>query len=169
MMSLRPLSRLCLSFGCLVSHSKGWTVHSQTFSRASILLPRGGGGGEQTTKLFSSASAESGGSGVDHVVLLKVNPETSEETLQEMYKALQALTETVPGVQTVRVGESFVEDWMDDRRQEFTHYLRVRLESRDALKIYQDHPEHVKVVTEHIKPNLTGPPLAIDCDAPEVD
>lgn len=46
-----------------------------------------------------------------------------------------------------------------------THSLSVRLVSKDALKVYQDHPMHVKVKDELIVPILAGPPSAIDYES----
>lgn len=46
-----------------------------------------------------------------------------------------------------------------------THSLSVRLSSKEALKMYQDHPMHVKVKDELIVPLLAGPPTAIDYES----
>ena len=47
--------------------------------------------------------------------------------------------------------------------QGITHTLSVRLESKDALKVYQDHPMHVSVRDEFLPLLLlTEPPLAVD-------
>ena len=46
-----------------------------------------------------------------------------------------------------------------------THSLSVRLTSKDALKVYQDHPMHVKVKDGLIVPILSGPPMAIDYES----
>ena len=47
-------------------------------------------------------------------------------------------------------------------RNGYTHAVRIHLESKDALRVYQDHPLHVKVKDELIAPILDGPTLAID-------
>eukprot|EP00804_Cyclotella_cryptica_P026674 CCRYP_007920-RA/>CCRYP_007920-RA protein AED:0.24 eAED:0.22 QI:0/0/0/1/1/1/2/0/63 len=54
---------------------------------------------------------------------------------------------------------------MPDRRNGITHTLSVRLVSKDALKVYQDHPMHVKAKDELLVPLLAGPPMAIDYES----
>ena len=46
-----------------------------------------------------------------------------------------------------------------------THTLSVRLASKDALKVYQNHPMHMKVKDDLIVPLLSGPPQAIDYES----
>ena len=46
-----------------------------------------------------------------------------------------------------------------------THTLSVRLESKDALKVYQDHPMHVRVKDEFIVPLIVAPPIAVDYES----
>ncbi|MEX2387843.1 MAG: Dabb family protein, partial [Phycisphaeraceae bacterium] len=52
----------------------------------------------------------------------------------------RSLKTKVPGIRHLAVGENFT-----DRSGGFTHGLLVTLESRAALKVYADHPEHVAV------------------------
>ena len=63
----------------------------------------------------------------------------------------------------------FVEDWMQDRRgdQGINYGIRVRLASKESLKEYQSHPDHVRVIRENIAPLLHAPVLAYDWVAPE--
>ncbi|KAL7483817.1 hypothetical protein ACHAW6_009459 [Cyclotella cf. meneghiniana] len=99
---------------------------------------------------------------IDHIVLLKVRPDATEDEIRRMRQGVLSL-KAIPGVLTITVGEAFAEEWMPDRR--FTHTLSVRLESKDALKVYQDHPMHVTVKDELIVPLLAGPPIAIDYES----
>eukprot|EP00957_Ditylum_brightwellii_P137055 10450337-Ditylum_brightwellii.AAC.1 len=57
---------------------------------------------------------------------------------------------------------------MDDRRQGYNYCVRVRLCSKEALRIYNDHDLHVKVKKECILPVLNGPILAVDWESPLV-
>lgn len=104
--------------------------------------------------------------GVDHVVLLRVKPGTSKSQIKKFKKGIQSL-HAVPGVTSVSVGESFVERWMADRRDGFTLGLCVRLESKKALKEYQDHELHTKVKEECIAP-IAESAIAIDWESPLV-
>jgi hypothetical protein len=121
-----------------------------------------------SSSLKVSGSEREEGAGVDHVVLLKIKGYASKKDIRKMYERVKGLTE-INGVKSVIVGESFVKHrWMEDRRDGYTHYIRVRLNSIKALKKYTNHPIHLSVVAEAIRPLLEEPPLAIDCDAPEV-
>ena len=98
---------------------------------------------------------------MDHVVLLKVKPGATEAEIQNLIDGAKSLV-AVPGVESVSVGPTFVEEWMSDRRAGITHAISVRLQSKDALRSYQDHPLHVSVRDTIFKPLLTGPPIAVD-------
>ena len=39
------------------------------------------------------------------------------------------------------------------------------MESKDALKVYQDHPMHVKVKDELLVPLFAGAPMAVDYES----
>eukprot|EP00956_Cyclotella_meneghiniana_P041331 scaffold222975_cov43-Cyclotella_meneghiniana.AAC.1 len=78
---------------------------------------------------------------IDHVVLLKVRDDVAEEDIERMRQGVLGLR-TLPGVLTITVGKTFAEEWMPDRRNGVTHSLSVRFVSKDALKVYQDHPMH---------------------------
>jgi hypothetical protein len=99
---------------------------------------------------------------VDHVVLLKVRSDATPEQVDKLIKGVQSLRD-IPGVVQVSVGTTFYEDWMPtDRRRGVTHALSVRLESKEALRRYQDHTQHVQVLEECIKPILVEPAQAVD-------
>ena len=50
--------------------------------------------------------------------------------------------------------------------EDYTHCLVARFPSREALEVYAAHPEHVRVVTEVMKPILdTDATLAVDYEA----
>jgi hypothetical protein len=101
--------------------------------------------------------------GVDHVVLLKVKQGTSKSQIKKFQEGILSL-HAVPGVTSVSVGESFVERWMADRRDGFTLGLCVRLESKKALKEYQDHELHTRVKAECIAP-IAESAIAIDWES----
>lgn len=114
---------------------------------------------------FTSSSAEADGSnGVDHVVLLKVKKGTSKSQIKKFKEGIESL-HTIPGVTSVTVGETFAERWMADRRDGYTLGLRVRLESKKALKLYQHHELHTKVKEECIAPIMESA-LAVDWESP---
>ncbi|MFA9477890.1 Dabb family protein [Phycisphaerales bacterium AB-hyl4] len=77
---------------------------------------------------------------VEHMVWIKFNDDVSEARKREHLDGLRSLKGKVPGIEKLAVGENFT-----DRSGGFTHGLLVTLTSRDALKVYADHPEHVAV------------------------
>ena len=100
---------------------------------------------------------------VDHIVLLRARADVTDGEVQRLIDGVNSL-KAIPGVITVTVGSTFVEEWMPERRDGFTHSLSCRLESKD-VKIYQDHPLHVKVKTECIAHILASPPVAVDYES----
>ena len=123
--------------------------------------------------LFSSggAAAPKGGTnahGVDHIVLLKLRSDVTEEQIQSLNDGVASLVR-IDGVESATVGSMFVEDWMEDRRgdQGINYGIRVRLASKECLKYYQTHPYHVKVIKQNIAPLLAAPVLAYDWVSPE--
>jgi hypothetical protein len=52
---------------------------------------------------------------IDHIVLLKVRDDASEEDIEKMRQGVLSL-KAIPGVLTVTVGRTFAEEWMPDRR-----------------------------------------------------
>mmetsp|Transcript_2852 Transcript_2852/g.3754 ORF Transcript_2852/g.3754 Transcript_2852/m.3754 type:complete len:113 (-) Transcript_2852:441-779(-) len=101
--------------------------------------------------------------GIDHVVLLKIKDDATTEQVSNVLNMANDMV-SIPGVLSISWGTSFVEDWMADRRQGFTHAICVRLESKEALRVYQDHPQHLTVKGELAK-IFEMPPMAIDWES----
>ena len=101
---------------------------------------------------------------VDHIVLLKVRPDATDEEIKRLFDGTANL-KAIPGVITITIGATFVEPWMGDRRGGYTHALSCRLESKEALKLYQDHELHTKFKMDCIVPILEGPLLAVDYES----
>ena len=101
---------------------------------------------------------------IEHIVLLKVKSDASDTQIQKLVEGVHSLR-SIPGVISITVGPTFAEEWMPDRRNGHTHTLSCRLESKDALRIYQDHPLHDKVKKECIVPLLVCPPTAVDYES----
>ena len=77
---------------------------------------------------------------VEHMVWIKFHEGVSEARQREHLEGLASLTDKVPGIRELSVGENFT-----NRANGYTHGLLVRLDSREALKTYAEHPEHVAV------------------------
>lgn len=87
---------------------------------------------------------------IDHIVLFTVREGVSREDAADLVHSLAALKGSVPGVVDLSVGENFSE-----RAGGYTHGLFVRLEDRDALQGYMQHPDHQAVVAK-LEERTTG-------------
>ena len=93
---------------------------------------------------------------VEHIVLLKFKADTSAAQKESALAALRGMDGKIPGVLGVSAGMNFT-----DRGKGFEAGLVVRVESKDALPAYLEHPVHTGVVSEHLKPILEDV-LALD-------
>ncbi|KAF9976557.1 Endoplasmic reticulum zinc transporter [Actinomortierella ambigua] len=83
-------------------------------------------------------------------VLLKFKPSVSEEKAQEILQGLANLEKQLPHlVKNVHLGINFA-----SRAKGFTHGFTMIFDSKEALDTYDKSPEHVKLVTEDIRPNI---------------
>lgn len=93
---------------------------------------------------------------IEHVVLFAVTPGTDSEQVDEMVAAVRELPSRIPGIVSVSIGQNF-----NNRGKNYTHGLVVRLESSEALDTYLEHPAHVEVVEDKIRP-IVDDVLALD-------
>ncbi|KAF9922241.1 hypothetical protein FBU30_007680 [Linnemannia zychae] len=99
---------------------------------------------------------------VSHIILLKVKPTLSEAQAQDILKAVANLKNELPGVvESVHLGVNFA-----SRAKGFTHGFTMIFKDKAALETYDKSPEHVKVVTEIIRPNVDDV-LAFDYETEE--
>ena len=116
-----------------------------------------------------TGGAAGGASGVEHIVLLKVKDDATDDQTRAMIDGVNALI-GIDGVISVSIGKIFVDgDWMADRTRGHNYALRVRLEDREALRRYQDDEGHQKLLKGTIAPILAElPPTAVDFESPLV-
>ena len=93
---------------------------------------------------------------VMHIVLFRWTDEATPQAVSAAMQALRDLGTKVPGILEISCGANFT-----DRGKGFTHGLVVRLTDQQALDDYGPHPEHQRVVTEHIMP-IRADVLALD-------
>jgi len=93
---------------------------------------------------------------VEHLVFFKFKPEVGVDQRKDVAAALVALKNIVPGVVDITCGENFT-----SRSQGHQLGLFVRVESKEALDTYINHPAHKEVAETMIKP-FTENILAID-------
>ena len=86
---------------------------------------------------------------VEHLVFFKLKPETPEASKINMLEKLRSLQGEIPEILEISCGENFT-----DRAKNFNLGLRVLLNSKADLSTYSNHPAHLEVVNNHIKPIL---------------
>ena len=100
---------------------------------------------------------------VKHIILWTLNPSLSEEEKQNVKagikEGLEGLLGKVPGLTDVKV-------IIDGRLQSSNAdvMLDSTLESEEALKGYQSHPDHVAVANTYVRP-FTEVRLCMDYEA----
>lgn len=94
---------------------------------------------------------------VDHLVLFTVKDDAPAEDVDDLLSSIRELENSIPNVLDLSVGENFSE-----RARGYTHGLFVRLETRDDLQAYLEHPEH-RAVVEKLDAVSTGR-LVVDYD-----
>ena len=99
---------------------------------------------------------------VKHVILWKlkeeITGEAKEKVLREMKENLEALVGTVPGLVSLEIITQSLASSNSDVM------LDSALESEDALKGYQSHPDHVAVANTYVRP-FTEVRLCMDYEA----
>ena len=105
---------------------------------------------------------------IEHVVLLKIRDDALRTQIEEMMIAVKSLTK-ISGVLQVSTGGGLSSDdnesctFLDSSScHGFNHVLCVHLESKEALRVYQDHEYHIKIRDDFIKPLLSGKDFSKD-------
>lgn len=97
---------------------------------------------------------------IKHMVLLKMSKKSAEVYFADIVRALTALKNDLPGIMNFTAGENIAEP---NRTQGYTHGFCMDFVDRDFLRLYQEHPEHLKVV-EMIKMATASPDGVCVCD-----
>ncbi|MET0972129.1 MAG: Dabb family protein [Thermoleophilaceae bacterium] len=84
---------------------------------------------------------------IQHIVLVKWKPGTTEEEILEAFGDARRLLEQIPSVKTVTLGRNRAES-----DHGFTHALIVNLANEEALRSYLEHPVRVRYVNERMQP-----------------
>jgi len=84
---------------------------------------------------------------VQHIVLVKWKPHTTEEQIRNAFGHAQTLPRDIDAVRNVTLGRNRTES-----RHGFTHALIVNVDDEDALWSYLDHPARLRYIEEWLKP-----------------
>ena len=91
---------------------------------------------------------------VKHIILWDHLPEISTEEKAEnaakIKSSLEGLVGVIPGLLSLQVHSEMLPGSNADI------VLYSEFENYEALKVYQDHPAHVKAATEIVRPNVTN-------------
>ena len=78
---------------------------------------------------------------LQHFVLIRYEKNVSEEHIQEFCKRMLALRTIIAGIEHLEIGRDILHD-----ARSWDLILIMRFASVDALRSYQQHPEHQKVM-----------------------
>jgi len=76
---------------------------------------------------------------IRHIVLIKFQSNTEEDTISEIYAGLSALTVKIPGAHNFMGGRS---DSPEQIERGYMHAFVIDFDSWTDLKTYAKHPEH---------------------------
>ena len=88
---------------------------------------------------------------VRHVVTLTLEPGTTPEQVQSLVDEIGALPHLVPGIRSYSVGSDLAID-----EGNATVAIVADFDDSLAYEVYRDHPEHRRVIVEHVRPLLAA-------------
>ena len=84
---------------------------------------------------------------IQHIVLIKWKPATTEQDIVEAFEAARGLLDEIDCVQKLTLGRDRAEP-----DHGFTHALIVNFADKAALRTYLDHPTRMRYVRERLQP-----------------
>jgi hypothetical protein len=78
---------------------------------------------------------------LQHYVLIRYEKNVSDEHIEEFCRRMLALRTSIAGIQHLEIGRDILHD-----ARSWDLILIMRFASVDALRSYQQHPEHQKVM-----------------------
>jgi hypothetical protein len=84
---------------------------------------------------------------IEHVVLFKWKPDTSQDAIEAAIAALRGLTGSIPGIIDLACGPPIT-----DQPHAFSFGLVVRFRDRASFDAYGPHPAHINVVQTYLMP-----------------
>ncbi len=87
---------------------------------------------------------------LQHYILLKYKEGTSDEHIKEFCRRMLALRSTISGIEHLEIGRDILHD-----ARSWDLILIMRFASVEALRSYQQHPEHLSVMAFN-QPSVEG-------------
>lgn len=78
---------------------------------------------------------------LQHYILIKFNKGTSDEHIGEFCGRMLALRTTISGIEHLEIGRDILHD-----ARSWDLILIMRFASKEALRSYQQHPEHLSLM-----------------------
>ncbi len=82
-----------------------------------------------------------------HVVTFKLKPDAPADQVERIGEAVNALAAQLPEVRSMAVGRDLA---LRDGNASFA--IAAQFDDVEGFKVYADHPEHVRIITELIGP-----------------
>ena len=79
---------------------------------------------------------------IRHIVLLKAQPEVTEDHIAAIFSDLHVIRDKLPGILAIHSGRSESPEKIE---RGYLHGFTVDFTDWDALAAYQDHPDHKRV------------------------
>ncbi|MCZ6676226.1 MAG: Dabb family protein [Candidatus Poribacteria bacterium] len=86
---------------------------------------------------------------IEHIVLLKLKSDTTEEQIQALTDALLKMGEEIPGIEDISAG---MNNSPEGKNHDFTYGFIVRFRDEAARDAYLPHPVHRQVAGEYLRP-----------------
>jgi hypothetical protein len=83
---------------------------------------------------------------VHHIILFKLKPEVTPETLEELMRKTRISLLKIPEALNVKCGKRI------DPLNDWPFFIAVDFDSMDRMEAYHDDPIHVKFAEEVLKP-----------------
>ena len=89
---------------------------------------------------------------IRHIVLVRFRPDMAESDIADIFEALHAIRNVVPGVREIHAGRSESPEKIE---RGYLHGFTVDFDDWDALEAYQQHPDH-RSVGQRLVDNAVG-------------
>jgi hypothetical protein len=86
---------------------------------------------------------------IKHIVLLKIKPDIFNDRIEEMYKNLFQLKDSISNILSISGGKN---DSPESKNKDFSESFVVEFENKEARNMYLNHQEHKKLAETYILP-----------------
>ena len=86
---------------------------------------------------------------IEHIVLLKLKPYTTDQQLQDLIDALMGMKAQISGIVDITAG---INNSLEGKSHGFSYGFIVRFVDQAARDNYLPHPKHIEVATQSLRP-----------------